>query len=105
MLSPLPLPHYDADQKDRNADRSMARFRKQGLDEGHPCIVCGSFTGPGIATWVHVCRGGSAVADPNEEHVKTGRADCLAFYPIGSSCLRKYPALRPYVVTQTVVRE
>jgi hypothetical protein len=101
-LPSIPVPAYTGD-RDRNEANSVVKFRRQGVHAGYPCIICNTFTGPNPTGYLHICDGGGMVADPNSmndtDHDESG---CLASYPIGASCLKRYPELRPYVFQITV---
>lgn len=105
LLPRIAVPAYPWETKRRNEERSAALFAKRGQDAGYPCIVCGTHCGPAREDqqFLHICGGGGEVADPREAHLSGGTDEhssgCLAFYPVGPSCLRKFKALRPYVQT------
>lgn len=102
LLPPIPVPPYDPEKKRLNEDRSAARWSKRGETQGYPCIVCGTFTGPNPAMLIHVCGGGGEIHDANEVHATAEEeAGCLAFYPVGGSCLKRFPQLRRYAIRQT----
>lgn len=99
MLPALQLPDYPSAQRDINESRSTMRWVRRGVDTGYPCIVCGTRTGPNPSKYIHVCDGGSIVRDPRDlgpGHGEFGESGCLGFYPIGPSCLKNFPQLRPY---------
>src|SRR5580692_10234105 len=62
--------------------------------EEYPCVVCGEPV-PNPKNYVHLVNGGGMLALPDEEVETSGD---MGYYPIGTSCLRKHPHLKPYAI-------
>lgn len=62
-----------------------------------PCIVCSLPVATGLATsrWLHVCHGGGTALSDALGEGECEASGCLYYYPIGATCLRRYPELRP----------
>lgn len=60
-----------------------------------PCIVCGKAVHlTDITNYVHVGNGGSDILPPGEEDHP---ASDLGLQPIGATCLRLNPQVKPYI--------
>lgn len=66
-----------------------------------PCAICGKpVKRPAGHVYVH--DGGATFVTPEEYEAKNAVSSAgeMGGWPIGSDCLRRYPALRPYVVKE-----
>lgn len=80
--------------KDRH--KNMAR-----CGDDLPCYVCGKRTTSKRLHYIHVWYGSHAVTEQEAQELskaETAEGVCgdLGWYPIGASCLRKYPQLEEY---------
>lgn len=64
-------------------------------DDEMPCVVCGNPMKEVSAMYVHVHDGGRLIVS-EEEAQKMGGAGDMLFSPIGSSCIRRHPEIKPY---------
>ena len=86
MLAPLEI--VRSADFNRNHDRTLCRIGK-----GRPCVICGrAVVAP--KSMVRVGLGGGHLMDKDDY-----RKGDLGFCPVGSDCLRRNPAVAPYVVT------
>ena len=62
-----------------------------------PCIICGKPTRTDNRPWmIHVCNGGAWAHMDDDDHGDLGLSGCLGNYPIGNTCLKNHPELRPF---------
>lgn len=64
--------------------------------EALPCAVCG-LACPSPTGYVRLADGGDFVFTEDEWPSLDPGGD-LYFYPVGAGCVRRYPALRPFIV-------
>ena len=65
-----------------------------------PCAVCGSETSEAPTGFLHICRGGNTIRDVRHidaSGVCDDEAGCLKMNPVGSSCIRRFKEIRPYL--------
>lgn len=79
------------------APKKMQKARSGDCD---PCVICGI----GVAKpkfQCHVIGGGGIALLPDDEALfaadATAQAGDLGCQPVGTDCLRRFPAMKPYV--------
>jgi hypothetical protein len=72
-----------------------ARSRKHG--DRYMCVIC-RLAMPSPKFMCHVIDGGGVALHPEDESIYVPDGGDLLFHPVGSDCLRKHPAMKPYAV-------
>lgn len=88
MLPPIEAPREPAPRSLRDSHRPGQ------TGDWYPCFICGVPCNPATAKLIHLCGGGSLVRDHADP---CGGDGCLAGYPVGPTCLRRHPEIKPYV--------
>jgi len=78
-----------------NARSPFADHPRKGSGTAMPCVICG-VPSPNPRYSVHLHGGGSVLITESEVEEATAKypGGNMDFYPIGPSCVKKYPELK-----------